>query len=438
MRSRPNKRNKDLWCHFHNDHDHTTDNCWSLKRAIEALIKRGQLRKFIAHKEGRQQTPPAMEEGENWEENAGTINNISKGLAAGGPLCIQRLIGTTNTQSVTGYGVDLPPQDEVPKEHGIGEVKGDQSTARQCYMTLCRSKNKEAFIIEHLREDTKMQRGEPVEDLVSIEVYPGEKNKTVRIGSNLKEDIKLELVNLLRTYAVVFAWTAVNVSGIDPEVITHRPPQLVIFEVPDPWNLYVDGSSAIGSSGVGIILISPKGFMVEYALRFGFQASNYEAEYEALLAGISLAHALKVDSVSVHSDSLLVVNHILGDYEARDERMAQYLHLVKTLATKFKNFTIQQIPRYQNTQADTLLRLASAEVTDVRRSIYLEFLKERRINSQTDVGMVDQEPCWIDMIIKYLSTVEIGVPTIWVLHFNEVNNEVGLRANLDLVEEART
>ncbi|KAK3022824.1 hypothetical protein RJ639_046644 [Escallonia herrerae] len=110
-----------------------------------------------------------------------------------------------------------------------------------------------------------------------------------------------------------------------------------------------DGSSAVGSSGAEIILISPEGFMVECALRFGFQVSNNEVKYEALLVGIRLAHALNVDSLLVHSDSLLVVNHILGDYEARDERMTQYLHLVKTLATKFKNFTIQQIPRDQNT-----------------------------------------------------------------------------------------
>ncbi|KAK3032161.1 hypothetical protein RJ639_034986 [Escallonia herrerae] len=54
MKSRPNKRNKDLWCHFHNDHGHTTDNCGSLKRAIEALIKRGHLRKFVAPGDGRQ------------------------------------------------------------------------------------------------------------------------------------------------------------------------------------------------------------------------------------------------------------------------------------------------------------------------------------------------------------------------------------------------
>ncbi|KAK3010215.1 hypothetical protein RJ639_012479 [Escallonia herrerae] len=46
------------------------------------------------------------------------------------------------------------------------------------------------------------------------------------------------------------------------------PPQLVISEVTDPWNLYVDGSSAVGNSGAGIILISPEGFTIEYALRF--------------------------------------------------------------------------------------------------------------------------------------------------------------------------
>ncbi|KAK3026967.1 hypothetical protein RJ639_040819 [Escallonia herrerae] len=284
---------------------------------------------------------------------------------------------------------------KFPTEHGIGEVKGDQTTARQCYVTSCRSKNKEALIIEDLWEDTKMQRGEPVEDLVSIEVYPGEENKTVRIGSNLKEDTKLELVNLLRIYADIFAWTAVDMPGIDPEIITH------------PWNLYVDGSSALGSSGAGLILISPEGFTIEYALRFGFQASNNEAEYEALLAGIRLAHALKVDSLSVHSDSQLVVNHVLGDYEARDERMAQYVNLVKTSAVKFQNFTIRQIPRDQNTQADTLSRLASAEETDVRRPIYLEFLKDRSISSQTEVETIEQEPCWMDMIVTYLSTGEL-------------------------------
>ncbi|KAK3032221.1 hypothetical protein RJ639_036151 [Escallonia herrerae] len=76
IKSRPNKRNKDLWCYFHNDHGHTTDNCGSLKRAIEALIKRGQLRKFVVPREGRQQTPPAMDKREDREENTVRAGNF--------------------------------------------------------------------------------------------------------------------------------------------------------------------------------------------------------------------------------------------------------------------------------------------------------------------------------------------------------------------------
>ncbi|KAK3008498.1 hypothetical protein RJ639_014896 [Escallonia herrerae] len=42
---------------------------------------------------------------------------------------------------------------KFPTKHGVGEVKGDQIVARQCYMASCR--NKEAFIIEDLRDGLK-------------------------------------------------------------------------------------------------------------------------------------------------------------------------------------------------------------------------------------------------------------------------------------------
>ena len=38
--------------------------------------------------------------------------------------------------------------------------------------------------------------------------------------------------------------------------------------------LYVDRASKAQESGAGLILTSPDGIDVEYALRFGFQASN--------------------------------------------------------------------------------------------------------------------------------------------------------------------
>ncbi|KAL0362157.1 UNVERIFIED_CONTAM: hypothetical protein Scaly_1170900 [Sesamum calycinum] len=55
------------------------------------------------------------------------------------------------------------------------------------------------------------------------------------------------------------------------------------------WKLFVDGSSNLQGSGAGLILETPLGDKIQYALRFSFDASNNEAEYEALLAGGRLA-----------------------------------------------------------------------------------------------------------------------------------------------------
>ncbi|GJW90795.1 reverse transcriptase domain-containing protein [Tanacetum coccineum] len=52
--------------------------------------------------------------------------------------------------------------------------------------------------------------------------------------------------------------------------------------------LFTDGSSCIDGSGVGLILTSPEGTEFTYALRFQFTASNNEAEYEALIAGLRI------------------------------------------------------------------------------------------------------------------------------------------------------
>ncbi|XP_071911843.1 uncharacterized protein [Coffea arabica] len=54
----------------------------------------------------------------------------------------------------------------------------------------------------------------------------------------------------------------------------------------EPWVLFVDGASSKEGSGAGLLLISPTGEELTYALRFDFPASNNEAEYEALLTGL--------------------------------------------------------------------------------------------------------------------------------------------------------
>ena len=61
------------------------------------------------------------------------------------------------------------------------------------------------------------------------------------------------------------------------------------------WRLSVDGAANAQGSGASLILTSSEGIDIEYALRFGFRASNNEAEYEAVIAGLNLAHSMEVD-----------------------------------------------------------------------------------------------------------------------------------------------
>ena len=61
------------------------------------------------------------------------------------------------------------------------------------------------------------------------------------------------------------------------------------------WRLSVDGAANAQGSGAGLILTSPEGVDIEYALRFGFQASNNEAEYEVVTVVLNLAHSMEVD-----------------------------------------------------------------------------------------------------------------------------------------------
>ena len=85
------------------------------------------------------------------------------------------------------------------------------------------------------------------------------------------------------------------------------------------WRLSVDGAANSQGSGEGLILTSPDGIDVEYVLIFEFQASNNEAEYEAVIVGLNLAHSMEADQLKICSDSQLVVKQIEDSYEARGE-----------------------------------------------------------------------------------------------------------------------
>ena len=170
------------------------------------------------------------------------------------------------------------------------------------------------------------------------------------------------------------------------------------------WKLSVDGASNAQGSGAGLILTSPEGIDIEYALRFGFHASNNEAEYEVVIASLNLAHSLEVNQLEVYSDSQLVVRQIEDTYEAKSERMILYLQKVRDLLKKFVLVQVKHVPREENSRADALAKLATASQEDLSRTTPVEYLAEPSIDPYSMVvAPVGSVPSWMDPIWDYIN-----------------------------------
>ena len=85
-------------------------------------------------------------------------------------------------------------------------------------------------------------------------------------------DIRYKPKNAIK--GQVLADFVMEFTSVEPAKNTQTMTDLPI------WRLSVDGAANAQGSRAGLILTSPEGIDIEDALKFGFQASNNEAEYE--------------------------------------------------------------------------------------------------------------------------------------------------------------
>ena len=140
------------------------------------------------------------------------------------------------------------------------------------------------------------------------------------------------------------------------------------------------------------------------ALKFRFKASNNEAEYEALIVGLELAKEMKVESLDIFSDSQLVVCQINNEYQAREGKIAAYLHKVKKLLEFFSSYTINQISRSKNVEADALTRLSQAKDADQLKFIPVDTLSSLSIQTgePLTVNCATTKDNWMTPVVQYL------------------------------------
>ncbi|XP_058764605.1 uncharacterized protein LOC131638060 [Vicia villosa] len=176
------------------------------------------------------------------------------------------------------------------------------------------------------------------------------------------------------------------------------------------WTIYVDGASSSSGSGAGIILENDEGLIIEVSLVLSFTTSNNQAEYEALLAGLRLAEDVGAREVKIYTDSQLAASQISGDYQAKNDILAEYLTLVKDKMKRFSKAEVEHIPREHNSRADVLSKLASTRKKGGNKSVIQEILSRPSIDKSAQtlqVLAIGDDHCWMTPVYNYLTKDEL-------------------------------
>lgn len=130
--------------------------------------------------------------------------------------------------------------------------------------------------------------------------------------------------------------------------------------------IYTDGGSRgnPGPAGVGVVICDEKGAPIKkYGQALG-QATNNEAEYQAVIFALKKIKALygkekmSQSQIEMRLDSELVVKQLNHEYKIEEPKIQQLFLQVWNLMLDFGKIKFIAIPREKNREADRLVNQA--------------------------------------------------------------------------------
>lgn len=93
--------------------------------------------------------------------------------------------------------------------------------------------------------------------------------------------------------------------------------------------------------------------MAEIARGIG-ETTNNVAEYTAVIEGLETAAALGARSVTLRSDSQLLINQLTGRYRVKAPHLQPLHRRARSIAAGFERISFEHVPREENVEADRL------------------------------------------------------------------------------------
>ncbi len=146
----------------------------------------------------------------------------------------------------------------------------------------------------------------------------------------------------------------VVIQGADP-----RDLEALLREGGGRAHVYFDGGSRgnPGPAAIGWVIVTGDGIVAEDGEPIG-TATNNQAEYEALIAGLEAASDYGYDEVHVRGDSELIVKQVRGEYDTNNPELREKRVTVHELLREFDEWTLEYVPREVNDRADGLVNEA--------------------------------------------------------------------------------
>ena len=84
------------------------------------------------------------------------------------------------------------------------------------------------------------------------------------------------------------------------------------------------------------------------------ETTNNVAEYTAVIEGLGRAEELGARSVTLRSDSLLLINQLTGRFRVKSPHLQPLHRRARSIAAGFERISFEHVPRERNVEADRL------------------------------------------------------------------------------------
>jgi ribonuclease HI len=121
--------------------------------------------------------------------------------------------------------------------------------------------------------------------------------------------------------------------------------------------MFTDGGSRgnPGPAAIGVVIKDASEKIIQKIGKYIGESTNNDAEYKALIEGISALKKTEATSVKCYLDSELVVKQLNGLYKVKNENIKIHWKKIKELEKGFEKITYSHVRREKNTEADAIV-----------------------------------------------------------------------------------